>query len=46
MMIYRLSMLTLLSMGLVSCGEDTILGCANEPPGSLITNVEVIDLSP
>jgi N-acyl-D-amino-acid deacylase len=30
-------------MGLVSCGEDTIPACANEAPGSLFTNVEVID---
>ena len=35
--------LAFLSMGLIGCGADGIPTCVNEPPGSLITNVEVID---
>jgi N-acyl-D-amino-acid deacylase len=41
--IYRFFTLTFLSMGLIGCGEDGISTCVSEPPGSLITNVEVVD---
>ena len=42
-MIYRLLTLAFISTSLISCAEDKITACANEPPGFLITNVEVID---
>ena len=42
-MISRILTLTLLSMVLISCGKDRTQACAEEPPGTLISNVEVVD---
>jgi len=41
--IYRLLAVVISSTGLIGCGESGSPACANEPPGFLITNVEVID---
>ncbi len=42
-MILKFLVLTLMTMALISCDKATSQDCANEPPGSLIVNVNVID---